>query len=118
PARLSSAPEALSRGHGAGRVLLAAYGKKEMAARLAAAARIPHALRVLPSRNRHVTILAYHRIYDMGDEEGFPFDPELVSATPADFAAQVQWVKRWGTPMTFRRLGEALDSGRIPPRPV
>lgn len=89
-----------------------------MAARLVAAAGIPHALRALPWRSRHVTILAYHRIYDMGDEATFPFDPELVSATPADFAAQMQWVRRWGTPLTFRRLGEALDSGRLPRRPV
>jgi len=64
-------------------------------------------------------ILAYHRVYDVVDESSFPFDPELVSATPTEFAWQMQYVKDRHSPITFQMLIDSMD-GRVvlPPRPV
>ena len=45
--------------------------------------------------NNSLTILAYNRIYDMGDEDSFPFDPELISSTPDQFEEQIKYVKRY-----------------------
>lgn len=41
---------------------------------------------------RGILTLAYHRI---GDASTSPLDPELFSATPADFERQVRFLKRW-----------------------
>lgn len=77
---------------------------------------------VLPLRRflgDDLLILAYHRVLDIGEESTFPFDPELVSATPRDFAWQVEHVRRRYSPVTFRDVFDALDGRRrLPPRPV
>lgn len=66
-----------------------------------------------------ITILAYHRILDIAGENDFPFDPELVSASPADFRWQMEYVRRHYTPISFRRLLDSLDGNdTLPPRPI
>ena len=55
-----------------------------------------------------VPVLAYHRVLDIEPEEKFPFDPELVSATPAAFREQVRYLARHFTPITFGELARAL----------
>ena len=66
-----------------------------------------------------IPILAYHRVWDVNDEDAFPFDLELVSASIADFAWQMQYVRDNCNPITFKTLLQVLD-GEIeaPPRPV
>lgn len=94
-------------------------GKREWAARLLAATGVGEAWRRLAPVGNRITILAYHRVYDLGEEDGFPFDPELVSATPADFRWQMQHVLRAGSPMTFARLAAVLDArADLPTHPI
>lgn len=64
-------------------------------------------------------VLAYHRVLDIPLEDNFPDDPELVSASVADFAWQMKFVKRHFTPMGLSEVIHAIDSGsRLPPRTV
>jgi peptidoglycan/xylan/chitin deacetylase (PgdA/CDA1 family) len=64
-------------------------------------------------------ILAYHRIVDMGPEHDFPFDPELVSATPDDFRAQMEYVATHFNAVTFRDVLRAADGEiALPSRPI
>ena len=62
-----------------------------------------------------VTILAYHRILDVPDENSFPFDIELVSASVAAFSTQMKYVKENYKPTTFATLLQCLDRGEAPP---
>jgi peptidoglycan/xylan/chitin deacetylase (PgdA/CDA1 family) len=64
-------------------------------------------------------ILAYHRIVDMGTESEFPFDPELVSATPAAFAEQMAYVADHFNTVTFAEILRCIDGeAALPPRPI
>lgn len=62
-----------------------------------------------------VTILAYHRILDVPDENSFPYDIELVSASVAAFSTQMKYVKENYKPTTFATLLQYLDRGKVPP---
>lgn len=68
---------------------------------------------------RDIPVLAYHRVWDITDENNFPFDVELVSASVADFDWQMEYVRENFNPITFRTwlrvLEGELDS---PPRPL
>lgn len=55
-------------------------------------------------------ILAYHRIVDLVDEEAYPFDPELISASPAEFRWQMQYLKQYFNPISFHELLVAFDN--------
>jgi len=64
-------------------------------------------------------ILAYHRVIDMGPETEFPFDPELVSATPADFREQMKYVATHFDVVTFRDVLRYIDGeASLPARPI
>ena len=64
-------------------------------------------------------ILAYHRIVDMGPESEFPFDPELVSATPADFREQMKYVAAHFDVVTFADVLRYIDGeASLPARPI
>ena len=64
-------------------------------------------------------ILAYHRVCDIGNEERFPFDPDLVSASCSAFAWQMQYLRDGYHPITFQALLDALDGkASLPARPV
>lgn len=64
-------------------------------------------------------ILAYHRVCDIGDENAFPFDPDLVSASRSAFAWQMNYLKQRYNPISFRTWLNALDGKEtLPPRPV
>ncbi|HEY3967272.1 MAG TPA: polysaccharide deacetylase family protein [Planctomycetaceae bacterium] len=66
-----------------------------------------------------IPILAYHRIWDISDEDQFSFDVELVSAGIADFRWQMEYVRQNFDPITFETLLKIVD-GEIsaPPRPI
>lgn len=66
-----------------------------------------------------IPILAYHRIWDVVDEDAFPFDVDLVSASPAEFAWQMEYVRLNFTPITCATLREILNGTKAaPPRPI
>lgn len=66
---------------------------------------------------RHdVRILAYHRVLESVEPEGFRFDPELISASSDAFRRQLAIVKRRFAPMRFDELADCLDRGRPVPR--
>lgn len=91
--------------------------KKELLARGLACARVPAALLSLAGPPGRVLVLAYHRVCAIGDEADFPYDPELVSASPEDFAWQMGFVRRHFEPITFRQLIELGETGgRLPRR--
>lgn len=91
-------------------------GKRKLAATLlgrVGAVRATAALRTKFSKA--VTILAYHRVLDIAEEDSFPFDIELVSASVSAFTSQMQYVKQHFTPMSFASLLQCLDCGEPPP---
>ena len=61
-------------------------------------------------------ILAYHRVLTIRDENAFPFDLDLVSASAEQFREQMSIVRRRYSPLTFRELQHYVDAGRTPPR--
>lgn len=68
---------------------------------------------------RTLLILAYHRILDIGDEDQYAADPELVSATVTDFEWQMRFVREHFSPMTFGQLLDFHARGQeIPERSV
>jgi peptidoglycan/xylan/chitin deacetylase (PgdA/CDA1 family) len=73
-------------------------------------------LRLRPYPAEQLLILAYHRVLDVGDEAQFMSDPELVSASPADFAWQMRFVRQHFQPISFARLTQTLDQGLPLPR--
>lgn len=74
---------------------------------------------VAPLYGRHrVTVLAYHRVVDHG-HPGFDTDRRTVSATPGDFAAQMDYVANRFHPIGIDDLVAWLDGGaRLPERPL
>ncbi len=92
-------------------------GKRELAAQLFCQLGVTATLGALRARFAEgVTILAYHRVLNVPDEEEFPFDIELVSASVAQFTYQMQFIKKHYQPITFATLLEHLDRGEKPPR--
>ncbi len=65
---------------------------------------------------RTVPILAYHRIVDVPDEDEFPFDVELVSASVSAFAEQMTFVRDHYQPITLAALLACVDNAQPPPR--
>ena len=92
--------------------------KRQLAARIfcaSGAARL--LLHLRRASQQELTVLAYHRVYNIGDESLFPFDPELISASTEDFAWQMEFVRRHFSPISFSDLLEAIDHGTsLPPR--
>jgi peptidoglycan/xylan/chitin deacetylase (PgdA/CDA1 family) len=72
-----------------------------------------------PKLRRALLILGYHRIVPMRDPDEFPFDSDLVSATPEEFMWQMQYIRRHLTPIGIDVLLAALAGEReLPPRAV
>jgi peptidoglycan/xylan/chitin deacetylase (PgdA/CDA1 family) len=64
-----------------------------------------------------LTVLAYHRIVAVDD--GFGYAPELVSASPDAFAAQLDWLRRNFSPVALDDvLGLLLEGRPLPDRPL
>ncbi len=68
---------------------------------------------------RDLLILAYHRVRDVVDEDAFGFDLDLVSASCAQFRAQMSLLRERFNPVRFADLAAALAGGPpLPPRAV
>lgn len=64
-----------------------------------------------------IPVLAYHRIMDV--KEDYPFDVDLVSATPDMFKKQMEFIKKNFNPITMQQFIASLDGGeKLPKRPV
>jgi len=86
-------------------------------------ARFVHAARLLPALGglrsalrRDLRLLAYHRVRDIGRLDAFEFDLELVSASAAQFRAQMHWISTRMHPVSMRDVLAALDGGAPLPR--
>lgn len=67
---------------------------------------------------RSLTVLAYHRITDP-HQPGFDTFAPNVSATPADFAAQMDYVARHFNVVSMENVVDWLQNGRsLPPHPA
>jgi peptidoglycan/xylan/chitin deacetylase (PgdA/CDA1 family) len=69
--------------------------------------------------SRELPILAYHRVLDMGLEDSFPFDPELVSASVADFKWQMEFIRDRYDPISFHTVLDWIaGNAELPQRPI
>lgn len=95
-------------------------GKRQKLARvLCACGAFPAASYLRQFISSEVSILAYHRVLDVGQEERYSFDLDLVSASPTAFAWQMAYIKRHYAPITFATLLECLDGkAKLPRRAV
>ena len=95
-------------------------GRKDLLARMIGAVGLPAAMHTFNLGGVHVPILAYHRVLDLpADIDTYPYNPELVSASVAGFAAQMRHIKQHLNAITFAQLKAAIDGSEpLPPRPV
>ena len=88
--------------------------RQRLASRASAWHLLPLLQAVRRALRRDLRVLAYHRVREMDD--GFRFDPMLVSATPAGFRAQMRHVRDRFHPVTCRDVVASLDGGAALPR--
>lgn len=65
---------------------------------------------------KDLRILAYHRVLESAEPDGFTFDTELISATAAGFREQMQAIKRDFHPMRFDQVLSYVDADRRLPK--
>lgn len=63
-----------------------------------------------------LSILTYHHIAE--HHPGYPYDPAVADATPAQFRRQMELVAKYATPVTIADVVRALDGGSLPKNPV
>ena len=102
---------------------LAQSGREPSAARRPRLARALQRVGAMPligrlrAALRHdVRILAYHRVLESVEPQGFRFDLDLISASSEAFREQIAIVKRRCSPMRFDELIDRLDRGQSLPR--
>ena len=92
-------------------------GKKALLAKVLAATGLLRAK--LCTGPRGLVILAYHRILDVLDEDTFASDPELVSASVSGFRRQLEFVRRYWSPISLSAAVDAIGRHQVlPPRSV
>ena len=92
-------------------------GKKELLARTLHATGVLSLLPHFPAwRRQELRILTYHRVFDVGDESTFPFDPALISASTAAFQEQMEYVAKNFLPISFNDVFAAIDGHNSLPR--
>lgn len=81
---------------------------------------VVRALRGLHShRKPALTILAYHRVMPTDALDSYPFDQELISATPAQFDWQMRYLREHLNPVSLNDVIAYLDNGiPLPPAAV
>jgi peptidoglycan/xylan/chitin deacetylase (PgdA/CDA1 family) len=68
----------------------------------------------LSGSNGKLTVLAYHRILDFNDN--FPFDIDLISATPKQFEDQLKHVSKFYNPIDIESVVECYKSNKKLPK--
>ena len=75
------------------------------------------AVRPLHDRGRaSLTVLAYHRVMHAGSPDSYPFDLELISATPAEFEWQMQYIRENMNAVSLEQVLAHLEGGAPLPR--
>ena len=70
-------------------------------------------------RNPALTILAYHRVMPTDALECYPFDQELISATPGQFDSQMRYVREHLHPVSLKDVIAHIEQGTpFPPNSV
>jgi peptidoglycan/xylan/chitin deacetylase (PgdA/CDA1 family) len=78
---------------------------------------LSHTLRTARSWSRPgIVILGYHRVVPLPDEQAYPFDPELISASCDEFDWQIRYLKRYMEPISLPELAACIEQGVRPPR--
>jgi peptidoglycan/xylan/chitin deacetylase (PgdA/CDA1 family) len=73
--------------------------------------------RAKPWARTQLLLLGYHRVIPLA--EGHAGDMELISATPQEFAWQMEYLRERFEPVTFAEIADALDgNGALPKRAV
>lgn len=95
-------------------------GRRQRIVELAEACGITRSLKSLHDRGRKsVLILAYHRVVPIAHPDDYALDPELVSATPAEFDWQMSHLRQHMNPVSLGDVVAHLDDGRpLPSRAV
>lgn len=92
--------------------------KLDLAIQLLVRSGAGHVLRGVSRRAGTLRVLAYHRICEPAPE-GYPFDPALISASPREFAWQMNHVARHYQPVSLDTVLEAQEGRRpLPDRAV
>lgn len=90
--------------------------KKDILAMALARSGMLRSMRALRRPVRRVLILAYHRIVPLVASEDFPFDLELISATPEEFDWQVAFLVRHFNVVPLSQVAESLPNLALLPR--
>lgn len=70
-------------------------------------------------RTPALTILAYHRVMPTDALDSYPFDQELISATPAQFDSQMRYLREHLRPISLNDLIAHVEQGDpLPPNAV
>lgn len=92
-------------------------GKREFAASVFGSLGLIRTVGALRSAAvRDLRVLAYHRVLPHLDENAYPYDLELVSATASEFEWQMAYLGRNFVPVTCREVADALHDRRPLPR--
>jgi peptidoglycan/xylan/chitin deacetylase (PgdA/CDA1 family) len=68
---------------------------------------------------KDIPVLAYHRIVNIENEDEYPFDEALVSASEQEFNWQMQYISENFTPIRLSEVCEFVLSGkRLPKNPI
>src|SRR6185437_6340264 len=67
-------------------------------------------------RRSSLLVLAYHRVLQVEDPDSYPFDPELIIATPEEFAWQMRYLREHMQPVSLSEVVQHLDDGTALPR--
>lgn len=72
--------------------------------------------RIMPRSDGRLLLIGHHRIRPLDNEADHRGDVELVSATPREFAWQVEYLCRHFEPVSCRQIADALDGKATLPR--
>jgi len=95
-------------------------GKRQALIDFAERLRLTPLLRRLHDRGRNsLVMLAYHRVMPVEQPETYPFDLDLISATPTEFAWQMEYLAEHCRPVSLSRIIHHLETGEpLPERAV
>lgn len=96
------------------------YGRRQTLARLCHGARlVAPCARLRTLLRDDLRILAYHRVLESAEPDGFDFDVDLISASAGCFQQQMVFLQKSFHPMRFDEVLDLVDAGRsLPPRAI
>ena len=96
------------------------YGRRQVLARLCHGARlVAPCTRLRTLLRDDLRILAYHRVLESAEPDGFDFDVDLISASAECFHQQMAFLRKSFHPMRFDEVLERVEAGRsLPPRAI